>query len=72
MLIFLFSGQFGKVWAPSLGVWGVGVGTAALFVRAHPGTFQSHIRAVFNVTLLGSGLRTAPFRNANREERSPG
>jgi len=24
--------RFGKAWAPTLGVWGVGVGTAALFL----------------------------------------
>jgi len=26
------SGQFGKAWTPALGIWGVGVGTAAVFL----------------------------------------
>lgn len=37
-LFFFHSGQLGKAWAPTLGLWGIGAGTAAVFVRA----FESH------------------------------
>jgi TM2 domain-containing membrane protein YozV len=37
------SGQFGKAWTPTLGVWGIGVGTAALFVRAYQNHNAQHL-----------------------------
>lgn len=61
----LISGQFGKAWAPTLGLWGVGAGTAALFVRctSQSNLCYSHRCAVFLITLcLGiSGRKYSSF-----------
>ena len=61
------SGQFGKAWAPTLGIWGVGAGTAALFVCLH--IFSNHNAQYLLINPLSS---TVPFRNTNRQERFPG
>jgi len=53
---FHHSGQLGKAWAPTLGIWGVGIGSAALFVRLHIlGSFPITMRSFLITPRLGPG-----------------